>query len=159
MGGLEATTWDAVGFAVTAVGLVISVFVWRHRGAGPGLRGVAWSLLPAAAALTGVLRLLADIAGSIAAWGVRFAFNPFAWLGIGLAGVAVLVYGVGSLVRARGRSSAKGRPALGRENASRQVGGRRSRPPAGVPLPAGQDDDTSDDMTDVEAILKRHGIS
>src|SRR3954469_882507 len=63
VGDIDASTWQAIGITLTLVGLVISFVVWKRRGAAAGLRGVAWSLLPAAAGLTGTLRLLWQGAG------------------------------------------------------------------------------------------------
>ena len=40
-----------LGGALTLVGLIISFFVWRSKGAAAGLRGVSWSLVPLAAGL------------------------------------------------------------------------------------------------------------
>ena len=76
MGDIDASTWQALGITLTLLGLVISFLVWKRRGAAAGLRGVAWSLLPAAAGLTGTLRLLWQIANSVGNWAVRLVFSP-----------------------------------------------------------------------------------
>lgn len=138
---IDATTWVVLGLTLTLLGLVVSAFVWRARGAGSGLRAVAWSLLPAAAGLTGVLRLLSDIAGSIGGWAVRLVFSPVVWLGIVLAGVSVLLYGVSAALRRRG------------------AGRRAAGPPAVKAKPAGTTVARDDDMDDIEAILRKHGIT
>jgi hypothetical protein len=158
---IDATTWQALGVTLTVVGLVISLLVWRRRGAGSGLRGVAWSLLPAAAGFTGTLRLLWEIGDSVVRWATRLVFSPLMWFGIALAGASVVLFGVSAAVRAR--QPARSRP--GRPSASK-----RSAPPedrtAGLPSessrrpatpPAGASGD--DDMADIEAILRKHGIS
>ena len=62
MGEYDATVWQALGVTLTAVGLLLSGLVWRRRGAASGLRGVAWSLLPLAAALIGLLRVVWEVA-------------------------------------------------------------------------------------------------
>jgi len=138
---VDATTWQALGVTLTVVGLLISVLVWRRRGAGSGLRGVAWSLLPAAAGFTGTLRLLWEIGDSVVGWATRLVFSPLMWFGIALAGVAVVLFGVSAAVRAR-------RPPERLPSASSR---RSASPPAG-----GSGDD---DMADIEAILRKHGIS
>lgn len=135
---IDATTWTALGLTLTLLGLVASALVWRRRGAAAGLRGAAWSLLPLAAALTGVLRLLGEIAGDVGGWAVRLVFSPVVWAGVCLAGLAVVLYVVSGLL---GRHSPK-------REATRAVPERRGAPPA-----------RDDDLDDIEAILRKHGIS
>jgi hypothetical protein len=142
---IDATTWTALGLTLTLLGLVASAFVWRRRGAASGLRGVAWALLPLAAALTGVLRLLAEIAGDIGAWALRLVFSPVVWAGVCLAGLAVVLYVVSGLL---GRGTAKREPA-------RAVTERRGGPARDD----GLDDGLDDDLGDIQAILRKHGIS
>ena len=50
--------WLPLTAGLTLIGLIVSFFVWRRRGAAAGLRGVAWSLLPLAAYLIGAIELL-----------------------------------------------------------------------------------------------------
>jgi heme exporter protein D len=149
VGGLDNATWQALGVTLTTVGLLLSIVLWRRRGPAAGLRGVAWSLLPAAAGLTGTLRLLGEIVDSVGSWAVRLVFSPVVWLGIALAGVSVVLFGVSSLMRNRGvgatRRSKAQRPQLDRT---------RSTGPAVPPS-----DGDPDGMDDIEAILRKHGIS
>jgi uncharacterized protein (TIGR03382 family) len=140
---VDATTWQAVGVTLSAVGLVLSVLVWRRRGAAAGLRAVAWSLLPAAAGLTGTLRLLWRIADEVGSWAVRLVFSPVVWLGIVLAGIAVVLFVVSAALRSRG--AGRKRTDKAEPEQPRQVAARRDSS-------AGLDDD-------VEAILRKHGIS
>jgi hypothetical protein len=119
---------------------------------------VAWSLLPAAAGLTGTLRLLWQVGDEVASWAVRLVFSPLVWAGIVLAGVSVVLFGVSAAMRRRGVG---GRP-KSREK-ERSLPAERSAPAAGPAKPpargaakgAAQDDD---DMADIEAILRKHGI-
>lgn len=150
MGGFDYTTWQALGLTLTLLGLGLSALVWRRRGATAGLRGVAWSLLPLAAALTGTLRLLWRIGDAVADWALRLVFSPVVWLGVVLAGIsAVLLVVTGMLRRRSGSavaaSAGAGSPGPGKITASR----------SGTPPEAG--DPALDD--DIEAILHRHGIS
>jgi hypothetical protein len=156
--GIDSTTWQALGVTLTVVGLLVSVLLWRRRGPAAGLRGVAWSLLPAAAGLTGTLRLLWQVGDEVASWAVRLVFSPLVWAGIVLAGVSVVLFGVSAAMRSRGVG---GRPkSRGKE---RSLPAERSVPAAGPAKPpargaakgAAQDDD---DMADIEAILRKHGI-
>ncbi len=140
---LDATTWTALGLTLTLLGLLAGVVVWRRRGPAPGLRVMAWALLPLAAALTGVLRLLAEIGGDIGAWAVRLVFSPVVWAGVCVAGLAVVLYVASRL--------------LGRRASRRTPRAQVPAPGAGPRPPARQDD--LDDLDDIEAILRKHGIS
>lgn len=135
---IDTTTWVALGLTLTLLGLVAGAVVWRRRGAASGLRVAAWSLLPAAAGLTGTLRLLADVAGSVGWWAAHLVFSPVVWLGLGLAGVSVVLFGVSAAMR---RHTG---PAAPSGTASRRA----------VTGPA-----KDDDLGDIEEILRRHGIS
>lgn len=151
MGGLDDSTWQALGLTLTLLGLVLSALVWRRRGATAGLRGVAWSLLPLAAALTGTLRLAGRIADAVVDWTVRLVFSPVVWLGIVLTGVSVVLFGVTGFLRNRSAAAGGTTPARGQVTATRSnapAAAKGARPAAEEGLEAG-----------VEAILRRHGIS
>jgi len=55
----------AISLGVTLVGLVISWGAYRRRGAGTGMRGAALSLVPLAAAMTGVTEFFVDLAYAV----------------------------------------------------------------------------------------------
>ena len=138
MGTIDTTSWGALGLTLTVLGLVASWVVFRRRGAAAGLRATAWSLLPLAAAMTGVLRLGANIVGDVSDWALRLVFSPVVWAGVVLTGVSAALFAVSGLLR---RRSPK-RAALEPKAARKEVTG---------PAPALDDD--------IEAILKKHGIS
>lgn len=147
--GLDDVTWQALGAVLTVVGLAISALVWARRGPAAGLRGAAWSLLPLAAALTGTLRLLGEIADSVVRWATRLVLSPTVWLGIAVAGLSLVLFLVSALLR--GRTSR--RPdAAGPRDTRRQVTASSSRPSAATTT------STDDGMDEIEAILRRHGI-
>ena len=151
MDSIDSSTWLALGVTISVVGLLLSVLMWRRRGPASGLRGAAWSLLPAAAGLTGTLRLAWNIGDEIAGWAVRLVFSPIVWAGIVLAGVSVVLFGVSAAMRSRGVG---GRSKDGTKKKSLPAD--RSTPPAGPAAAKGTADD--DDMDDIEAILRKHGI-
>ncbi len=156
MDGIDSSTWQALGLTLTVVGLLLSVLLWRRRGAAAGLRGVAWSLLPLAAGLTGTLRLVWEIGDSIVTWATRLVFSPTVWLGIATAGVSLALFAVSAAMRARGRG---GRAEVGTGDTppAGRLPRQRSTQPAqpGKPgKPAVQDKD----MDEIEAILRKHGI-
>ena len=152
MDGIDSSTWQALGVTLSVVGLLLSVLLWRRRGPASGLRGVAWALLPAAAGLTGTLRLLWQIGDSVVSWAVRLVFSPVVWLGLVLAGVSVVLFGVSGAMRARGTGSK--RQAKDRSVRSRQAEELPEQRSARKAEPAVKDED----MDDIEAILRKHGI-
>lgn len=146
MEGIDSSTWQALGVTLSVVGLLLSVLLWRRRGPASGLRGIAWSLLPAAAGLTGTLRLAWNLGDEVASWAVRLVFSPVVWAGIVLAGVSAVLFGVSAAMRSRGVGGRKGK----------SLPADRSTPPARPPATKRASDD--DDMDDIEAILRKHGI-
>jgi hypothetical protein len=163
MGGLDSATWQALGLILTLLGLGLSAVVWVRRGPARGLRGIAWSLLPLAAGLTGLLRLGWEVTDSVLEWAARLVFSPVVWLGLVVAAVSLVLFVVsGWLLRRNG--SGPGSPAeverlrgpaltgAGRPAASSTGKGVGSTSAAGTTSSAG------DDMADIEEILRKHGI-
>lgn len=144
MGSIDTITWQALTLVLTIAGLVSTGLIWKARGPVAGLRMLAVALLPAAAYLTGTLRLIWEIGDAFVTWATRLAFSPTVWIGVVLAGVSVALFLTAGMLRRRGLGAA--RP--GREKA---LPADTSRAPAKAP--------EDDDMADIEAILKRHGIS
>ena len=89
-------TWLSIGgwvcVAVTIGGIVLSVMVWRKKGPGSGLRGIAWSLIPIAAYLTHSVRLIGQIVSAVVQFASSFVFSPKAWLGVALLVLMVLLF-------------------------------------------------------------------
>jgi hypothetical protein len=156
VGEFDSATWSAVGVALTAVGLVLSVAAWRRRGAASGLRGVAWSVLPLAAALTGMLRVVWEVADSVSSWAVRLVFSPTVWAGLVVAGVSATLFVVSGFLRRREpqRPSRKERKAAAAAGSTPAVTAKGPAPASTGSTPA-----EDDDMADIEAILRKHGIS
>ncbi len=145
MPSIDSVTWQVLALLLTVVGLAISVLLWRTRGPAAGTRGLAWSLLPLAAYLTGVLRLVWEIADALVDWAVRLVFSPMVWLGIALAGVSVMLFMLAAMLRRRGAATAGGRRAKRSE-----LSEARSEPASAA---------ETTELDDIEAILKKHGIS
>jgi hypothetical protein len=163
--GLDSATWQALGLVLTVAGLAVSAILWTRRGPASGLRGAAWSLLPLAAGLTGVLKLGWEITDSVVSWAARLVFSPVVWLGLVVAAVSMVLFVVSGWMRRRGTGSsgtskkvAPGR----REDAAGELPPRRSTP-AATATPSGPKKGSStagagDDMDEIEEILRRHGI-
>jgi hypothetical protein len=160
VGEYDATTWQAIGITLTVVGVVLSFLAWRSRGAAAGLRGLAWSLLPLAAAMTGLLRVGFEVADSVSSWAVRLVFSPVVWTGVVLAGVSAALFVVSGVLRRRSgprptRAERKAQKAAAAGSSPAAVTSTGAAPARQQGTPAVQDDD----MADIEAILKKHGIS
>ena len=144
---------ETVCSAVSAAGLGIAVVTAYRRRFLAAARIAAYSLIPVGLVMTGVVGWVADT-----------AFSPTAWVGFGLLGGAWVLFATTRAVeRRRGgtrqerRAARAGRqpeaaapassaPSLG--PATRRPGRPAATPPAGA----------GDDFSDIEAILKKHGI-
>lgn len=145
---IDSTTWAALALVLTILGAAYSWVAWRRRGLAAGLRGLAWTLIPIAAWLTGTLRLAANILNDVIDWAARLVFSPTVWLGVIVAGVAAVLWVISGVLRARG-IGVRGRA---RDDGPWQV-------PSGAPTkPARARASNDDDMDEIEAILKKHGI-
>jgi HAD superfamily hydrolase (TIGR01509 family) len=170
MSTYQSIAWFPIGVGLTAAGLVLSYLAGRRRGLRAMLRGAAWSLIPLAAYLTGAIEMLWKVGVAIGDFASAFAFSPEKWAGIGVTGVAALLFVVtGGRARrkaARGRASARAEaaePAAGR--AGKLAAGQAGKAPKNAitavaktrrdPAVTAADDD----MKDVEAILRKRGIS
>ncbi|HSE10540.1 MAG TPA: hypothetical protein VLB29_17895 [Nocardioidaceae bacterium] len=145
MGSIDTVTWQALTVVLTLVGLVSSGLLWRTRGPVAGLRMLAVALLPAAAYLTGTLRLLWEVGDALVTWATRLVFSPSVWAGVALAAVSLLIFLIAGRLAGRG----VGGP---RRSSGKELPAESSRKPA---RPTQEDDE----MSDIEEILKRHGIT
>jgi len=145
---LDAATWGALALTLTILGGVYTYVAWRRRGVAAGLRGLAWTLVPPALWLSGTLRLVGDIAGDIGNWAVHLVFSPLVWAGIVLGGVAVVLFGVSGALLARG---------IGIRGRTKQTAAKKQ--PRAVRAHDADDENGIEGMDDIEAILRKHGIS
>jgi hypothetical protein len=131
------------------------------------MRGLAWTLLPVAAWLTGSLKLVTGIVEDIVNWAAKLVLSPVVWLGIAVAGVAVALWIVSGFMRARGVGVRDRDPNV--RSARRKEVGTGAGEPAGKTAAAAQPgrkkpaapkrgNDDIEDLDEIEAILKRHGI-
>lgn len=150
MGSIDTVTWQALTAILTLAGLLGTVLFWRFRGPVAGLRMLAVALLPTAAYLTGTLRLIWEVGDAVVSWALRFTFSPAVWLGLLLAAVSVALFVVTGRLRRRGSAGSRAAD-------SKPLPGSRSRAPAKPPTGSGTA--AEDDMADIEAILKKHGIT
>src|SRR5487761_211396 len=154
--------WLPLCGGLTGLGLVVSWFAFRRRGFAAGLRGVAWSLLPLAAYLTGAIEMIWKIGVAIGDFGTSFIFSPEKWAGVAVVVVAAVAFVVSGLLR-RSRPGKGGKPKDGTKDGKKdgkpKVAAEKGQAIAARPgkAVAGADDD--DDFSEVEKILRSRGIS
>ncbi len=161
--------WFFLCGGLTAVGLIGSWFALRRRGPRAAARWLAWSLLPIALYLIGVLQVLWRFGVAIGDFFGGLAFSPKVWSGVILVGISLVLFVVTGGLRGRARrKQGKAEPdsqppatrALGAAPPPAASAGTASRPKA-APVPAKRKGAAADDedFGEVAAILKRHGIS
>ena len=99
---MDDVTWGALTLTLTAIGGFYTWWAYKNRGATPAMRGLAFTLLPAAAWLTGTLQMFTEIADAVTDWAVHLAFSPKVWLGVIVAGMSVALFFVSGFLRDRG---------------------------------------------------------
>ncbi|MFD5544206.1 hypothetical protein ACFWIJ_42010 [Streptomyces sp. NPDC127079] len=145
---------ETVCSAVSVAGLGIAVVTAYRKRYLAAARIAAYALVPVGLVMTGVVGWLADT-----------AFSPTAWAGFGVLGVAWALFATTRAVeRRRGgtRAERKAAARAGQQGAvaptasapSLGPGTRQAARPAAAPRTAG----SGDDFSDIEAILKKHGI-
>jgi hypothetical protein len=153
-GLVDGVTWAALTAVLTALGATWTWYAFGHRGPASGLRGAGLTLLPPAAFLTGTLEMFTEIGGSVLDWATSIVLSPVVWAGIVLAGLSVVLFGTSAALRERGRGAPATMADQPRETRARRRDGElpAAGQSTGEPL-------LDDDLSDVEAILKRRGIS
>ena len=153
---MEGTTWAALTAALTVAGAIWTWIAFRRRGAANGLRALGFTLLPAAAWLTGTLEMVVEIAGSVTDWATSLVFNVLTWSGVGLAGLALLLFVVSGFIRDRQLARAQAAGGGGNASADAPTSTRRELPATAARAKGGSPID--DEMADIEALLKKRGI-
>ncbi|NGO71929.1 hypothetical protein [Streptomyces boncukensis] len=157
--------------ALSAAGLAIAFLTaWRRRFV-RATRIAALSLLPVGLAMSGLVKLGGKVGKAFGDWAADLVMKPTVWTGFGVLAVAVVLYVIARVAGSRaeegsGRTERKaarggdappaaapgaGTPALGRAPEPAQA-------PAKKPKKSGGAGAGSEDFSDIEAILKKHGI-
>ncbi|MEV6583897.1 hypothetical protein AB0M92_37850 [Streptomyces sp. NPDC051582] len=153
---------ETICSAVSAAGLGIAAVAAYRKRFLAATRIAAYALVPVALVLTGVVE-----------WVSGMVFKPAVWLGFGLLGLSWVLFMTTRAIERRGQGAgekpakavkpskaakaAKGRPAQEAvaPAASSPSAGQGVRPQPGTrQAPAAP----ADDFSDIEAILKKHGI-
>jgi hypothetical protein len=155
---IDSTTWAALALTLTIIGAALSWVVLRRRGLAAGVRGLAWTLVPIAAWLTGTLKLAVNVVNDVGSWASRLVFSPVVWMGVVVAGASAGLFVVSGLMRSRG-IGVRGKPAQEMSpRATRKAERLQAKGVAPVNSRKAKHVDDLDDMADIEAILKKHGI-
>ncbi|MBB5783817.1 cellulose synthase [Nonomuraea jabiensis] len=155
---LNPTVWLPLCAGLTLLGLILSFLAFRRRGAASGMRAAAWALLPAAAYLTGALQTLWTIGATIVGFVTGMVFNPFVWAGVAVAGLSVVLFVASGVMR--GRKLASFRKKAPSEAPAVKPSANKAAPKPQQPAVAPkQTAKAEDDFSDIEALLKKRGIS
>jgi hypothetical protein len=139
---------ETICSAVSVAGLGIAAITAFRRRYLTAARIAAYALIPVGLVMIGAV-----------AWVAETAFSPTAWAGFGLLGAAWLLFLLTRFVERRRLRRAGAAPAEGRAAATgaaqpRAVG---TAPQQARGKPAAGSGD-QEDFSDIEAILKKHGI-
>jgi hypothetical protein len=144
---------ETICSAVSAAGLGIAAITAYRRKFLAAVRITAYALVPAGLVMTGAVE-----------WLARTAFSPVAWAGFAVLGLSWLLFvttrGVERRRSGTGRTD-RGERAERRVRKGRQEGRAAVAPAASAPSPGAGDRGTAkpaEDFSDIEAILKKHGI-
>ncbi|MGV9882952.1 hypothetical protein [Streptomyces sp. NPDC003006] len=145
---------ETVCSAVSAAGLGIAAVTAYRKRFLAGARLAAYSLVPVGLVLTGVV-----------GWAADTAFSLKAWVGFGVLGAAWLMFlGTRAVERRTGGTRKERRAAKAAQReavapaASAPSLGQGAHPAAAKPAAKPKAAAPTEDFSDIEAILKKHGI-
>jgi len=154
---IDSITWAALALTLTIIGGALSWVAWRRRGLAAGLRGLAWTLVPVAAWLTGTLKLAVNIINDVGNWATKLVFSPAVWIGIIVAGGSAALFVISGQLRLRG-IGVRGKAAERATRKAERLQAKGAAPVTAKKQPKKRDPDDLDNLDDIEAILKKHGI-
>ena len=158
MSTYNSISWLPLAGGLTLLGLILSWIAWRRRGAAAGLRGVAWSLLPLAAYLTGAIKMIWQMGAAIGDFASSFVFSPRVWAGVIVAGAAGVLFVVSAGLRRarRGKPGGTGQPAV--KAAKPGTPGQPAQPGKALKPAGKKNSGLDDDLGDAAEVLRRMGI-
>jgi hypothetical protein len=143
-------SWGALALALTTLGGIYTWWALRHRGFAAAVRAAGITLLPLAAWMTGLLQVFGTVTHAFIHFFTRLVFSPVVWLGVIVFVVAFVLIGASNVMSRRGDST---KPSQSRKR----------RPDKAAPKAVGpttrNDPLIDDEMAEIQAILKKRGIS
>jgi hypothetical protein len=139
-------SWGALALALTALGGIYTWWALRHRGFAAAIRAAGITLLPLAAWMTGLLQVFGTVTNAFLHFFTRLVFSPLVWLGVIVFFVAFVLIGASNFLT-RHQDPAPEKPE------------RRGRAPKAVGPATRPDPLIDDEMAEIQAILKKRGIS
>ena len=146
---MNDVSWGALALSLSVVGGIYTWWALRHRGVVAAVRGAGLTLLPIAAWLTGLLEVAGKIGDALSHWLATLVFNPATWLGMIIGFVAIVLIGGANAIGRRGKPDKPTKP-------SKKQG---SSEPKAVRATKSPDPLIDDEMAEIQAILKKRGIS
>ncbi|MGH3482174.1 MAG: hypothetical protein ACRDPQ_02955 [Nocardioidaceae bacterium] len=142
MPGQTSLWWLPWVVALSALATWWALSAWRQGRHSVAMRRFGWAIVPWSAWLLGLFTLGWRIGDALGDWGQRFVLNPAAWLGFIAAGFAVVLIWAGTRF---GGSD---------DEVPDQPRKRRKSIESGA-----SDSSGTDEFADIEAILKKRGIT
>ena len=144
---MNDVSWGALALSLTVLGGIYTWWALRHRGVTAAVRAAGLTLLPLAAWMTGLLQAFGDITDVVTTWLAHLVFSPKVWLGMLVFLVAfVLIGAAGVVTRRTAPESGRGRT-------------KKAAQPKAVKPTSSSDPLIDDEMAEIQAILKKRGIS
>ena len=140
--------------ALALLGIVVTGIAWRRGNKGRAMQGVGLALAPLALYLTGLLRIVWDFVVAVVGWAGRIIFTPAVRSGLGLLALGIVLWVVGGIVarRSAGKAVATG------SSDKTQVSSRPAKT-SGTSVAKAGTPPVDDDFAEIEALLKKRGIS
>jgi hypothetical protein len=143
---VDNVSWGALALSLTVLGGIYTWWALRHRGLTAAVRAAGITLLPLAAWMTGLLQVFGDVANAFTHWFTRLVFSPTVWLGVIIFVVAFVMIGSANMVSRR-------------INPKPEKAARGASPSKAVSATKTPDPLIDDEMAEIQAILKKRGIT
>ncbi len=143
---MDDVSRGALALSLTVLGGIYTWWALRHRGVTAAVRAAGITLLPIAAWMTGLLEVFGDVADTFTHWFTRLVFSPTVWLGVIIFVVAIVLIGGANIVSRR----VDPKPSKAQRKAGK---------PKAVAATTHPDPLIDDEMAEIQAILKKRGIS
>ncbi|RFU83810.1 hypothetical protein DY218_25870 [Streptomyces triticagri] len=146
---------ETICSAVSAAGLGIAAITAYRKRFLAATRIAAYSLIPVGLVMTGVVQWVSDL-----------VFKPSTWVGFGVLGLSWVLFASSRAVERRRGGTRKERKAAARAEQGAAVAPAASAPSLGAGQSAAPQTkanakpsaEPQEDFSDIEAILKKHGI-